>query len=261
MREIRLRILVLSGLLCSLALPTTAQNITLYPGVDTLSLWGTCTPAGFFWRVVAYTPQSHRIVIHAQYGDLLLGVPPAGIIARYDSAYFEVPNSLNQNQYQLWYTNRSTYHPEHCAIPFDSLVVAFPGPIDLTLLVLRDGSVVDSAVMRFISYQTGLAVQEGPIHQITASGLLQNYPNPFNSNSEIRYEISDFRIVNLSVYDLLGREVAVLVNERKAPGSYEVTFDGSGLASGVYFYRIHAGDPSTGSGRSFVQTRRLLLIK
>jgi hypothetical protein len=55
------------------------------------------------------------------------------------------------------------------------------------------------------------------------------------------------------VYDLLGREVAVLVNERKAPGKYEVNFDGSNLAGGVYFYRLQAGD--------FTQTKRLLLLK
>jgi len=59
--------------------------------------------------------------------------------------------------------------------------------------------------------------------------------------------------VKLAVYDLLGKEVATLVNERKAPGSYEVTFDGGRLASGVYFYRLTAG--------SFVQTRAMLLLK
>ncbi len=57
----------------------------------------------------------------------------------------------------------------------------------------------------------------------------------------------------LVVYDILGREVAVLVNEKKAPGRYEVKFDGSGLSSGVYFYRIQAGD--------FTQTRQLMLLK
>jgi hypothetical protein len=59
--------------------------------------------------------------------------------------------------------------------------------------------------------------------------------------------------VKITVYDVLGREVAVLVNERKLPGRYEVTFDGSHLASGVYFYRMEAG--------SFVQTRKLTLLK
>jgi hypothetical protein len=83
--------------------------------------------------------------------------------------------------------------------------------------------------------------------------LTQNYPNPFNPNSEIRYQISEFRHVKLAVYDLLGREVAVLVNEKKASGSYEVTVDGSNLASGVYFYRLQAGD--------FVSTKRMLILR
>jgi hypothetical protein len=59
--------------------------------------------------------------------------------------------------------------------------------------------------------------------------------------------------VKLAVYDLLGREVSVLVNERKAPGSYTVQFNGSGLASGVYLYRLKAG--------SFVETKKLVLLK
>ena len=83
--------------------------------------------------------------------------------------------------------------------------------------------------------------------------LGQNYPNPFNSSSDIRYQISDIRHVRLTVYDLLGREVAVLVDEKKAPGTYEVRFDASGLASGVYLYRLTAG--------SFVQTRKMLLLQ
>jgi hypothetical protein len=84
-------------------------------------------------------------------------------------------------------------------------------------------------------------------------GLDQNYPNPFNPNSNIRYQISEFRYVKLAVYDLLGREVAVLVNEKKAPGSYEVTFDGSALATGVYFYRLAAGE--------YVGCRKMVLMK
>jgi hypothetical protein len=89
--------------------------------------------------------------------------------------------------------------------------------------------------------------------QIDRMALLQNYPNPFNPNSDIRYQISEFRMVRLAVYDLLGREVAVLVNETKPPGAYQVRFDGSGLPSGVYFYRLEAG--------GFVETRKMLLVR
>jgi hypothetical protein len=83
--------------------------------------------------------------------------------------------------------------------------------------------------------------------------LEQNYPNPFNSSSEIRYQISDIRYVRLVVYDLLGREVATLVDEAKPAGLYTVRFDGSALPSGVYLYRLRAG--------SFVETKRLTLLR
>jgi photosystem II stability/assembly factor-like uncharacterized protein len=89
--------------------------------------------------------------------------------------------------------------------------------------------------------------------QPTCFSLDQNYPNPFNPKTGVRFEVLGASNVKLVVYDLLGREVAVLVNERKAPGSYEATFDGSGLASGVYIYRMTAG--------SFVQTRTMVLLK
>jgi photosystem II stability/assembly factor-like uncharacterized protein len=90
--------------------------------------------------------------------------------------------------------------------------------------------------------------------------LEQNYPNPFNAVAVIRYTIAGSRKngagskeTKLAVYDLLGREVATLVNERKGPGQYEVTFDGSGLASGVYFYRLAAG--------AFIESRKMVLMK
>jgi hypothetical protein len=83
--------------------------------------------------------------------------------------------------------------------------------------------------------------------------LEQNYPNPFNPTTGIRFQVPSISDVKISVFDLLGREVAVLVNERKGPGSYEVKFDGSGVASGVYFYRLQAGN--------FVQSKKLLLLK
>jgi len=95
----------------------------------------------------------------------------------------------------------------------------------------------------------------------TMFSLDQNYPNPFNPTTVVRYQLPVASGVKLVVYDVLGREVAVLVNERKEPGTYEVKFDGSGLTSGVYFYRIQAGDPSLRSGQSFMQTRKVLLLK
>ena len=83
--------------------------------------------------------------------------------------------------------------------------------------------------------------------------LSQNYPNPFNPRTGVRFQVSGASEVKFAVYDLLGRELAVLVNERKAPGSYEVSFDGSNLASGVYIYRMTAG--------AFTRTMKMVLMK
>ncbi len=67
--------------------------------------------------------------------------------------------------------------------------------------------------------------------------------------------------MTLKVFDVLGREVRTLVGEQLKAGSYETTFDARGLASGVYFYRLQAGDPSLRSGQWFTQTKRLLLLR
>ena len=83
--------------------------------------------------------------------------------------------------------------------------------------------------------------------------LMQNYPNPFNPTTTIGFQIPTSGFVTLKVFDLLGREVAMLVNEELRPGSYERQFDASNLASGVYLYRLQAG--------SFLQTRKLLLLR
>ncbi len=86
-----------------------------------------------------------------------------------------------------------------------------------------------------------------------AFSLEQNFPNPFNPVTTIRFGVSTPVNVDLSVYDILGRRVAVLVNERMGSGYHQVKFDGTHLASGVYFYRLTAG--------SFMQTRKLLLLR
>ena len=87
--------------------------------------------------------------------------------------------------------------------------------------------------------------------------LLQNFPNPFNPITQIRFslpESHDLRLVTLTVFDMLGREVAVLLHNNEMPsGEHSVTFNGSALSSGVYFYRLIAGD--------FVETRRMELLK
>jgi PKD repeat protein len=83
--------------------------------------------------------------------------------------------------------------------------------------------------------------------------LYQNYPNPFNPSTVIKYSIAEESLVTLKVYNILGTEVATLVNKKKTPGFYELNFGGEKLPSGVYVYRIEAG--------SFTTSRKMLLIK
>ncbi len=83
--------------------------------------------------------------------------------------------------------------------------------------------------------------------------LAQNYPNPFNPMTTIQYSLANTGNVSLKVYDILGREVANLVNGRQAAGEYTVQFNAANLASGIYFYRLQAGD--------FVQTKKMMLVK
>jgi hypothetical protein len=83
--------------------------------------------------------------------------------------------------------------------------------------------------------------------------LEQNYPNPFNPSTNIEFRISKSEFVSLRVFDVLGREVATLVNGALQPGSYQATFDATHLASGVYLYQLRAGE--------FIQTQRMVLAK
>ena len=83
--------------------------------------------------------------------------------------------------------------------------------------------------------------------------LHQNYPNPFNPSTVISWQIPVSSHVSLKVYDILGNEVATLVNENKETGFYETKFDGSSLASGMYIYRLTAGN--------YISTKKMLMIK
>ena len=87
----------------------------------------------------------------------------------------------------------------------------------------------------------------------TCYELDQNYPNPFNTSTTIRYGIPNRAQVTLTIVNILGQQVAQLVNGGMQAGYHQVQFDGSGLSSGVYFYRLQAGE--------FMQTKRLVLLK
>ncbi len=83
--------------------------------------------------------------------------------------------------------------------------------------------------------------------------LNQNYPNPFNPSTVISFSVPLTAQVTLKVYDVLGTEIATLINEEKSAGTYQVTLDGSSLSSGMYFYKLQSGN--------FAETKKMSLLK
>ncbi len=100
---------------------------------------------------------------------------------------------------------------------------------------------------------TGNSSKESTANIPTEFALAQNYPNPFNPSTTINYELPASNFVTLKIYDLTGKEVMTLVNENQNAGRYTATFNGSNLASGMYFYKITAGE--------FTFVRKMVLIK
>jgi photosystem II stability/assembly factor-like uncharacterized protein len=120
-----------------------------------------------------------------------------------------------------------------------------------TLYAVRDNGGISKA--------TGLLLGINPVSNITPEqfSLGQNYPNPFNPSTNIKYQIKENSFVKLTIYDVIGREAATLVNEKLSPGTYEVEWDASNYPSGVYFYKLTA----SGGSKDFTLTKKMELIK
>jgi hypothetical protein len=117
-----------------------------------------------------------------------------------------------------------------------------------------------SSNTQIVSGFLGFVLSEGTVVAIndkeelpTTYALEQNYPNPFNPTTVIGCQLPVAGMVKLVMYDLLGREVTVLVDEHKEPGKYKFTFDAKGLASGMYIYRMTAGE--------FTAVKKMVLVK
>ncbi len=119
---------------------------------------------------------------------------------------------------------------------------------------------VKQVLVNIARYMLNIVNVEEPISTPQIFMLYQNYPNPFNPSTRIQYQVSSFTQVTLKVFDLLGREVATLVDEDKPAGGYEIEFnpnrhsrESGNLSSGIYFYQLIAGD--------YVNTKKMILIK
>jgi hypothetical protein len=115
----------------------------------------------------------------------------------------------------------------------------------------NDGTIDDT--LSLVNQVTGIGDDQGSLLTPNSYNLAQNFPNPFNPVTTIQYSIPQRSNVTLKVYDILGNEIVELVNEEKGIGVYSVSFDASNLASGLYLYRLQAGN--------FVETKKMILLK
>jgi hypothetical protein len=120
-------------------------------------------------------------------------------------------------------------------------------------LVVSNGSSADTLIRTDYISVNPLSSVEVEDQLPGEFSLYQNYPNPFNPTTVIKYSLAEESFVTLKVYNILGLEVSTLVNEKKTPGFYELNFGGEKLPSGVYVYRIEAGN--------FTSSKKMLLIK
>ncbi len=119
-----------------------------------------------------------------------------------------------------------------------------------TLTFLLRGCIINGIAYGDTSFTVGIEDESIITHNFS---LYQNYPNPFNPTTTIEYELKEYSFISLKVYDLLGNEISTLVNEEKYPGKYSINFNGSNLASGVYFYKLLIGGNS--------QIRKMILLR
>jgi hypothetical protein len=194
-------------------------------------------------------------------GTITPTAPVSSIAFAPDSVLPTIRNMWNNYRGQLWtpYGFRDAFNLQ--VNWWDSDIIGIDqGPMVIMIENYRTGSVWDR-FMRNADVQRGLhAAHFQPVTSVEQQkaapavlALFQNYPNPFNPATKIAFRIAVFGTVRLSVYDVLGREVAMLLNGFLPPGEHEADFDGSGLASGLYVYRLTSG--------TITQARTMMLLR
>jgi hypothetical protein len=130
-------------------------------------------------------------------------------------------------------------------LDFNAGNLCVTAPVDMNSQMLRTGALY--------VFSDRLVENDDLVFENMDFNIYQNYPNPFNPNTTIRYVLKEFSLVQIKIYDFLGREILTLVNEEKPKGSYQVNFFGGRLASGLYIYNMKAGD--------FIKSKKMLLVK
>lgn len=191
------------------------------------------------WVLKAYSTTSYEMMI---------------VDTVFESTLFGINTLIKR--YKQYFSNDSTASTGSDIIAkylgYNLGIVQVDGLEGLGFLYLR-GAVINSILYGDTTQIITSIFDDRLNHSLNDFIIFQNFPNPFNPSTTIRYQILQDGIVTLKVYDILGSEVAILVNEQKVAGKYEVNFNASKLASGVYLYKLQAGD--------FVNTKKMILLK
>ena len=179
-------------------------------------------------------------------------------VLKFDTIYIKNTGTYELNVDSIYSTDdQFTFYPNNLNISVgdsQGIYVAFqPTRLGISsgkIVFIHDGISVIDSIQVSGNGVTDIKDEKGMPEKFK---LYQNYPNPFNPTTTIQFDIPKTLFVTLKVNNVLGQEVATLVNENKNPGRYEINFDASSLPSGVYFYRITAGE--------YVSEKKLLLIR
>lgn len=225
---------------------------------DSVHIYGITGHLGQFYFLVSSDAGDSWQVVFSNPGALHLTIDPLQSGHLFVSEGSEIRESLDfGNSFVPYWTLPQPVVGLYKKPGFDILYAA-------TSKDIYEITPTDTISLKHLS--TVVSIDEGPNAQPDNFQLFQNFPNPFNPTTTIRLSLPKTAQVKLTVFNSLGQQVAVLLNERKPVGRYTVEFDGSGLPSGVYYYRIEAGAPSAGSpkgqaGQGFRQVRKMILLK
>ncbi|MBN1348769.1 T9SS type A sorting domain-containing protein [candidate division KSB1 bacterium] len=239
-----------------------AQIAGFYPHADTLNIAGGCTPPIIYASISEAPADFDTIKISPGWNTHIWIRHSIGNEEYFDKVYFLVKDSLESYTYKLWLIHETPNLNSPICVPFDSTFEFWARVFDLKLKVFKENACIDSLVQNFIAI-IGVGLMSERQSKVIPRfyKLWQNFPNPFNPATEIRYNLpagGSNRLVSLIVYDVLGRQVKALIEERQPAGMHKIIWDGTDMLgkrvpSGVYISILRTGD--------FTMSRKMILMK
>ena len=200
-------------------------------------------PGAELARINCSVPSRIEIFVGSQYRLYFLDLSDESISIGPGAFFIEIYN-YTQNDPDTWYWATGDLDP----------VMGIEGSAWTTTLPEEPWNYDSNTDLAFIlGGDCGSLGNDGDSPVPLSISLIQNYPNPFNAKTQIKFSLPEPQTVNLTIYDLLGRQITILLDEYKQAGIHHVAFDASDLASGIYFYRLQTGDRT--------ETKRMVLLK